>query len=401
MKFLFILLTLLCPALGLLVWSEAPAAAPPTSLEAQVALPLLEAAAQDCSSAQAALQSSSLQSDPSQADIYGWLLFIYVNCPLQADAPSPLTWESWRPTNTVYLPGGEAPAPWGSPLPSRSLLNDNPEISGFQLRDGQGQPILYEIRMNEATFNYIVQRELYSRAGQLAFFNAPASDPVGAPIQFPADAIEVKAAWIILDPDSPDLSRYYTTQAQYLDANQQMQDVLVGLAGLHISSKLLPNWLWVTFEQVDNPQVTAIPERLPTPPEVQALNDNMHQLYPADSVWRYYNMRGTQVAFTNADGSPSLLANTLIETNFQESSSCITCHALATRGAQSQGRLGFWDVSNSGIAGYVGELSANQFYDSEDNPVCYDARQDAFNACGATVLVYKQMDFVWSLAEAQ
>jgi hypothetical protein len=321
-------------------------------------------------------------------DEFSWVLFLYLNCPVQSSQPSPLIWETWKPDYAVYLPDGKQPAPWGSPLPPR-VLSAAPEISGLSLKDKAGQPILYEIRMNESTFNYIVARELYSKAGQLKFF----SDPAARPIEFDPDAIEIKAAWIVLGPDDI-ASRYYTIDTKEYG--------LVGLAGFHITSKVLKNWVWATFEQRDNEAMTGVPQRVETPQSVRDLNKKIHAALPANSPWQYYDLRGTQIAFLDADNQPSLLANTLIETDFQKSSSCITCHALASVGDAAQGYLGFFNTSN-GIEGYTGKITdpKNKYYDAYDDPVCYES-QKGFVACGNhDKVVYKLTDFVWSLIKAQ
>ena len=125
---------------------------------------------------------------------------------------------------------------------------------------------------------------------------------------------------------------------------------------------------------------------------------------PPGSVWRNYNMRGTQIAFTNPDGSPTILSNTQIETRFQLSSSCITCHDLATRGSATQGRLAFIQMANNGVQGYTGALGSpsNRYTDAFDKPVCYDGSRGVFTDCKTPnpTVVYKRMDFVWSLREA-
>jgi hypothetical protein len=324
-----------------------------------------------------------------QPEKFAWSLFLYFNCPTQSNQPSPLIWETWRPTYTVYLKGGQTPSPWGSPLPPR-MLSGNPEISGFTLKDKAGQPVLYEIGMNEATFNYILQRELYSLAGQVKFF----SDPTAPPIDFPPDAVEVKAAWVALGPNDI-ASRYYTIHTEEYG--------LIGLAGFHITSKILPTWFWATFEQKDNESVTGVPQLVPTPQSVMDLNKKVHAELPANSPWQYYDLRGAQIAFTDANNQPTVLANTLIETNFQKSSSCITCHGLASRGDESDGHLGFFNNTPDGIVGYVGAITdpQNKYYDPYDNPVCFNTQKRGFVTCDSSEkVVYKLTDFVWSLSEA-
>jgi hypothetical protein len=335
---------------------------------------------------------------PSDPLMFGWSLFLTINCPAQNGPAQPVVWETWKPNYAVYLPGGKPPAPWGT-LPPRLLL-DQPEIDGYTLLDRTGQPILEEIRMNKAAFQYVVQRQLYSKAAQLKFFN----DSSSSPISFPKDSLEIKAAWLILAPGDPRNARYYTIQSSYVDLSGQSHKVLAGLTGLHISSKLLPNWFWTSFEQVDNQVRTQAPQTVLIPPNVQNVNATVHAALPAGSVWRYYNMRGTQIAFTNSDGSPALLSNTQLETNFQLSSSCITCHDLATRGSLTEGRLGFFQMTSKGVRGYTGAPGApsNQYFDAFQKRVCYDGSRLAFTDCKTInpAIVYKRLDYVWSLREA-
>lgn len=332
-----------------------------------------------------------------QPYIFAWMLFLFLNCPAKSGPDAPRVWETWKPVQEVYVPRGQSPTPWGAPLGPRTLL-DRQEIDSYTLLDVKGQPVLNEIRMNRGTFEYIVERNLYSKAGQLAFFTGSAK-----PIAFPSDAIEIKAAWLILDPSDPRTRTYYTVHASYVDPTTgQSHAVLAGLAGFHISSKVLPNWFWTTFEHTGNQQMTTAPDRTPDPPEVRAINDAMHARLAPNSIWRFYNMRGAQTEYTGPGQQPTLLSNTLLETRFQTSSSCITCHNLSTRGSAAEGRLGLW---NSNYQGHVGEVGAawNRYVDPFGKPVCYDARRQAFTGCGTpdAKIVYKTMDFVWSLREAQ
>jgi hypothetical protein len=337
-------------------------------------------------------------------NVFAWFAFLHLNCPLIGSFPPIVNWEAWRSTYTVYLPNGARPPYWGASFPR--VLDDIPEISGHTVLDKSGQPILYEVKMNRGTFDYIYGRGLYSKACQINWFNGNPCDGNVSAIQFPREAFEIKAAWIILKPGDPKNSRYYTVQSRYQDKNGAWVDVLAGLGGLHVTSKALPNWVWATFEQVDNQQNTDSPVVVPTPPEVQEINDLFHNLLKRDNpntIWQYYILRGTQIDFTNPDGSPTILANTLIESNFQKSSSCITCHALSTRGSASEGRLPFFNVTSTGVQGYVGSLSDpnNKYFDAFETPVCYSPQTNNFVNCQTGALVYKTMDFVWSFREAQ
>jgi hypothetical protein len=348
-----------------------------------------------CANPAAPADGRSAQSEPL---FFGWLLFLDINCPAQPGAAQPVIWETWKPNYGVYLPGGKTPDPWGK-LPPRVLLAQQ-EIDGQTLLDRNGQPVLNEIRMNQATFEYVVQRQFYSKAAQIAFFN----DPNSLPVNFPTESFEIKASWLILTPGDPANARYYTIQSSYVDQGGQTHQVLAGLTGLHISSKVLPDWFWTTFEQVDNQLRTQAPQTVLIPPGVQKVNDDVHAVLPATSVWRNYNMRGAMTAFTNPDGSAGILSNTQLETAFQRSSSCITCHRLSTRGSASEGRLGFFLTTSTGIQGYIGAPGdpSNKYFDPFRNPVCYVPSQVVFNNCKAPnpAIVYKTLDYVWSLREA-
>ena len=75
--------------------------------------------------------------------------------------------------------------------------------------------------------------------------------------------IDIKSAWMIMTPGL-NASRFYTTPAYVLDTSTgACTQQTVGLVGLHIVTKTptRPQWIWSTFEQIDNiPQAGA-----PTP----------------------------------------------------------------------------------------------------------------------------------------
>jgi hypothetical protein len=356
----------------------------------------LQSLAGICANPAPARDAALAKSDPR---LFAWGLFLYINCPSQPGPSQPVDWETWKPNYAVYLPGGKPPAAWGTLTPR--VLLAQPEIDGSTLLDKNGQPVLNEIRMNKASFEYIVQRKLYSKAAQLAFF----SDPSSPLVAFPPDSLEIKASWLILTAGDPGNARYYTVQSSYMDSGGQTHQVLAGLTGLHIASKVLPTWFWTTFEQLDNQLRTRAPATALIPPDVQQLNDDVHAALPATSVWRNYNLRGAMTTFTNPDGSAAILSNTQLETNFQKSSSCITCHSLATRGSAPEGRLGFFETTRTGVQGYIGATGdpSNKYFDAFQKPVCYDANRSVFTDCKTPnpEVIYKTLDFVWSLREAK
>jgi hypothetical protein len=87
--------------------------------------------------------------------------------------------------------------------------------------------------------------------------------PIGTPQTEWSGAFELKLAWKILT-DKDDASRFYTQKAYIMaqgpDGKPQQQLVTVGLVGMHIGhkSESSPQWIWATFEQVDNLSVDQV-----------------------------------------------------------------------------------------------------------------------------------------------
>jgi hypothetical protein len=77
----------------------------------------------------------------------------------------------------------------------------------------------------------------------------------------------------------------------------------------------------------------------------------------------------------DADEKPILLASSQIESAFQHSSSCITCHGTASYSV-SEGYFSFVDESDGGLTYYTG------------NPP--EKKLEGYNS----------LDFVWSLKRA-
>ena len=96
---------------------------------------------------------------------------------------------------------------------------------------------------NETEFNQILAQQWYLRK------NLPTTG-----LTFQLGSLDVKSSWIIMT-GIPHPERYYTRMAHVLDpVTGQCAPTLVGLVGLHIvqKTKSRPQWIWSTFEQVDN-----------------------------------------------------------------------------------------------------------------------------------------------------
>ena len=116
-------------------------------------------------------------------------------------------------------------------------------------------------------------------------------------------------------------------------------------------TKDTPNWVWATWEQEDNPNrcdymgchddfgvtpgdVAPNPQPSPYPGAAYApgtITPALAQLMQSlGSEWQHYRLKGAQVNFTDPTGQPLIVGNSVTEFGFVQTSSCMTCHALAT-----------------------------------------------------------------------
>ena len=238
-----------------------------------------------------------LPAKPTQAAAvkFAWLSFVALNWPAlpsargvpdtsrQIGAPGVVVWQTWKLPEEVFLADGSQPAAWNtysSALPSicksdtgvgaqagdlvlsqiskvSSNTNGNNslelanEVIGGSLTDQHGNLARYEIRFNKTQFDGIVLNRFYNVQGQNA----------ARVIQFPAGVMEIKASWRqFTAADTPEIrSRFLQRQAWIYTPASGSQPAscygaTVGLTGLHITQKTptRPQWIWATFEQVDN-----------------------------------------------------------------------------------------------------------------------------------------------------
>jgi hypothetical protein len=201
-----------------------------------------------------------------------------------------------------------------------------------------------------------------------------------AGVTFPNGSIDVKSAWIDMKDKSP--ARFYTRTAWVMDPETSTcSQKQVGLAGLHIVIKTpsRPQWIWSSFEQVDNVQEPGaqapfnfndgtgapMPTRnpypvnplpLPTPAafnvtRVQPIHNSTqqtngsYQAALAGTPWQFYrlvvtqwpvcanppcapSMRGTPANTFPGTGATTAWANLTMETFDQGSiaTGCMSCH---------------------------------------------------------------------------
>lgn len=367
---------------------------------------------------------SGLQHD---FDVFSWQSFIALNWPANADG-SPNTgvtigqdleaatvWENYKESRDIFLPGGAVPPGWNESNPPPAVcqgyagamvltqVGKTPNVldeSGepFQtgpLIDQNGLYTRFEILTNRVMFEYIVDNKLYSQAGQSGFVGGDGDGDADFPESTTSTfgSMMLKAAWKVMGANDP-LSNFYTIEAYVYDNPHENTGVeeacrlqTVGLVGFHFGTKAEgnPQWLWSTFEHIDNVPTLNVPPTkthynyfnpacsdcaaVNTPPPrpwnpaaahtqpsqiervipIDDATETLNASYQAallnavpNSVWANYELVSTQWPTNPTDPTdptgvpaPSFLANTTLETYIQgsvrqTSSSCIQCHNNAT-----------------------------------------------------------------------
>lgn len=252
-------------------------------------------------------------STPEQArpwfDTFSWQSFIALNWPVtptwpedpktrgMANAPNDpsvfksaangttTVWGSYKEAVELFSTGDKRPSAWtsnGDPLglcatlppgskkmvminKGGTLLNGINEAFSFPLIDQNKNYAWTEVRYNQAQYDFIRGTDGNSKSWLYLIKNladAQNAGPGGA-ISMPESkepstqgAIMLKATWReMTNKDDPD--RYYVVDAYlYNSATGSCDLAKMGLVGFHIAQKLstFPQWIWSTFEQVDNVQ---------------------------------------------------------------------------------------------------------------------------------------------------
>ena len=165
----------------------------------------------------------------------------------------------------------------GKPMPNNDEYFQ--ASTNLPLIDINGNWTIYERRVNDVEAQYLLapngrpSETLTTQKGQANFiqsnpdgaqFTASATTPIGS-----NGSIEIKTAWRIINQAAgDDPSRYYTqlayiaVPADLVNGGRQIcSRVLLGLVGMHIvqrnpvvscNPQLKPQWIWATFEHVDN-----------------------------------------------------------------------------------------------------------------------------------------------------
>ena len=269
-------------------------------------------------------------------------------------------------------------------LNAANLGGDISQAFSGPLIDQNGNFVFYEILIDPNEVGYLCDNKLYNINGQVVFSKSGAkvSVPWGEETQDWSGSFELKLAWKIMVPGKDDLTRFFVQDAYVMDQGSDgkpvQRKVKVGLVGMHIAHKTTaaPQWIWATFEQVDNlsvdnvahPNLQAsfngpgcpicmtdvqpqadksgvypripvqISRTIPIPADKVSLNTQVAAaLGKAGSIWQYYQLIDTQWptdptalpaawdaglpdAVTNKPGgqpTPVFLTNITMESYFQ------------------------------------------------------------------------------------
>lgn len=344
-------------------------------------------------------------------DDYSWRSFIALVWPAlngqrgvpdpnqNVGGPGPRVFETYKGLWELFHVDGSKPGPWNSyDLPAMNACGvqtgfNDLVLASFSKYSDLGQAffgtlvgplvaqnttyVRYLTAYNQIEYDQITSTQWYLRA------NLPAT------LTFNINSLDIKSAWMDMT-NAKHPERYYTRTAWLMDPGTgKCSQTTVGLVGLHIVQKTptRPQWIWSTFEQVDNvppaqpgapgtfgfndgtgtampPKnpypLTPLPIPVPSPfnvtrtmpisslvvlglPSTQQTNAAYQQaLKSQGSIWQYYQLVMTQWPVPgNTPGNPgtpqfsfpgsganSSFANTTMETFDQGSigTGCMACH---------------------------------------------------------------------------
>ena len=285
-----------------------------------------------------------------------WRLFVAANCPGNG---TQVVWENWIEQSSLY-PAGAAqavaanqapPRLHGSPLARAEMIrtqglqaalapsSECNKMGGPPPNVKPGATICEEARLNPEAEAFVRAQKFQARPGQTS------AAEHGEDIEFPTPAIEVKVDWIPASDFSPPFTCSDPPSGVRVET---VEGQCYAMAGMHISSKLLPRWLWATFEpqsMLTNPLrcITFGPcnDHWGSSPasseggpggftqQTPGLKSLMLRAKLAPPFFNY-RLDGVQADFTN----PMYLGNSVIEGEnvgmTKNTASCITCHSVSS-----------------------------------------------------------------------
>jgi hypothetical protein len=320
-----------------------------------------------------AMPSSAAGSNEQTA----WQLFVAASCPAKNEQ---LTWEKWT-EQTCFLepntPGCGPTQTMAATAPVRHLhgsaLGEHLRRRGLKPMAAAAGPGGCNEMTTAATASPAMKpfvpknlgsspqfcEEVFTDPQETAFVKAPVAGATLTNLQsqvafagatgvsFPTPSLEVKADWL----PAASVNNAFDCAAKRPEGVyvETIDNACYALVGIHISSKLLPNWLWATFEpqnSVTNPNRCnpdlynacndpwgsdpAMSKGAATAPTA-ALADLMKRAGLAKELLNY-RLVAAQTEFTDASGNAVQLGNSFTEFNAgvePHQASCMTCHAYA------------------------------------------------------------------------
>lgn len=303
-----------------------------------------------------------------------WQIFVAANCPQNGR----LTWENWTEQTCFAQPDAPGCAPAAAAAAGRRPLHVShlrekrgvgaapaaaaatPGPCSAMVTAGNAPASLKPFVPKNLSATAQFCEEVYVDPSEASYVRAPASGATLAnlagqvayagsagAIKFPTSAVEIKADW--LPAASVNNAFDCGSNAPAGVYVETIGGACYALVGIHISSKLLPNWLWATFE----PQNTVTNPNRCNPDLYNSCNDPWGS-NPATSTgqttaatpalaalmtqaglakeFQNYRLVGAQSAYVDATNNPIQLGNSFVEFNAQvppHQASCQTCHSYA------------------------------------------------------------------------
>jgi hypothetical protein len=356
----------------------------------------------------AAAAQSNLNPAMTTPDQVAWQLFIQVN---GRAGGSNSTFETWASDTDTFqpnpqFPAGPTPPALRQPILARVAREGMQAAGGLlpALPPGVDQGAKEETRHNKATFDFIVQNNLYKLSGLKAAF--------GKNLSFPIDSIEVKANWVA----AGDIPRFTNNQVSLAQVPQlyhvnSSAGIQYALVSMHVISKLVPNWTWATFEHRFNParcdilgckdkfgaQMALVPSNLAAGqgyPDCAKTPELLALLKAADidPVYQNYCLKGSQTDFVDNVGLAVRVGNSVTEEPFVATSSCMTCHGRAVfdKDGFPTSFAGFLNFDPSAPIGPLGPLLPEWYFTFTGQPPVFEG-MPGLNRIATSA------DFVWSV----
>jgi hypothetical protein len=320
---------------------------------------------------EAKMSAKPASGDTAGAARFAWYLF------LQAMAPSngpngPLAFENWTEQcqlnpNMIGCPSQSGLAASGKSKRARTLHGSalakkitgaNVNQSGVECNPMTTGSLGGYPAPSNVTSTATFCEEVFVNPPEKAFVNASGLTTLtgqqtygsahGGAITFPWSAVEIKVDWVPVSSfNNPTFSCPDPTNSLYTET---INGTCYAMVGFHISSKVLPDWIWATFEpksNVTNPN-RCDPNLYDTcfdpwgttssqpygKGQSATQSPQLHQAMSAarlNQAFNNYFLTGVQTQFVS-NGNAVPLGSSFVEFNagvLPGQASCITCHRYA------------------------------------------------------------------------